>query len=66
MEHYELTLELEKKMEELRRDFRLQPEELMLRERREAREAGDERYYDEQSAKLCESLKNQYRYSVGE
>ncbi|MCR5460570.1 MAG: hypothetical protein K6F51_11805 [Acetatifactor sp.] len=66
MEHYELTLELEKKMEELRREFRLQPAELMLRERREAKESGDERYYQEEGAKLCESLKNQYRFSVGE
>ncbi len=66
MEHYELTLELEKKMEELRLDFRLQPAELMLRERREAKESGDERYYQEEGAKLCESLKNQYRFSVGE
>ncbi|MBR3509772.1 MAG: hypothetical protein IKO03_13505 [Lachnospiraceae bacterium] len=66
MEHYELTLELEKKMEELRRDFRLQPEELMLRERRDLKEAGDERRYLEEGARLCENLKNQYRFSVSE
>ena len=66
MEHYDLTLELEKKMEELRREFMLQPEELMLRKRRETRENGDERAYEQQGEELCEVLKNQYRFSVSE
>ncbi|MBR6477544.1 MAG: hypothetical protein IKS85_03760 [Lachnospiraceae bacterium] len=66
MEHYDLTLELEKKMEELRREFLLQPEELMLRKRRETRENGDECAYEQQGEELCEVLKNQYRFSVSE
>lgn len=66
MEHYELTLELEKKMEEYSREFRLQPENLMLRERRLAKESGDERRYQEEGELLCQALKNEYRFSVSE
>ncbi|MBQ2100108.1 MAG: hypothetical protein II477_03420 [Lachnospiraceae bacterium] len=66
MEHYDLTMELEKKMEELTREFRLQPEELMLRERREMQDAGNHTRLRETGASLCETLKNQYRFSVGE
>ena len=66
MEHYELTLELEKRMEELQHDFRLQPEKLMLRQRELAKATGDERSYQEEGAKLCQNLKDAYRFSVSE
>lgn len=66
MEHYELTLELEKKMEELQREYQLQPEKLMLRQRIHALEIGDERRYQEESERFCQSLKDAYRFSVGE
>ena len=66
MEHYELTLKLEKKMEELQKEFLLQPEKLMLSQRREYRDAGDERRYQEEGAGLCQALKSSYRLSVSE
>lgn len=66
MEHYELTLELESRMEELRREFALQPESLMLRERRLCREGVEKQRYYEESDSLCRALKNQYRLSVSE
>lgn len=66
MEHYELTLELEQKMEELRNEFLHQPEHLMLMQRKEYRTGADrQRYYDETDL-LCQSLKNGYRLSVSE
>ena len=66
MEHYELTLELEKKMEELQQEFLLQPEMLMIRQRQAYRDAGDEQRYLEEGANLCRILKNGYRQSVME
>ncbi len=66
LEHYELTLELERRMQELRRDFATQPEKLMLRQRSEWREgSGKQRYYEE-SGLLCRSLKDAYRICVNE
>ena len=66
MEHYELTLQLEKKMEELQREFKLQPEKLMLRERELAKVSGDEHRYQEEGVRLCQALKDAYRFSVSE
>ena len=66
MEHYELTLELEKKMEELQKEFLLQPEMLMIRQRQAYRDAGDERSYHEEGENMIRMLKNGYRQSVGE
>ncbi len=66
MEHYELTMELERRMEELQREFRLQPEKLMLRERELAKLSGDERRYQEEGKRLCETLKEAYRFSAME
>lgn len=66
MEHYQLTLELEKQMETLRQDFLLQPEALMLRQRQEWREGADKQRYYEESDTLCQTLKDQYRLNVGE
>ena len=66
MEHYELTLEVEQRMQELRRDFVNQPEKLMLRQRSEWREgSGRQRYYEE-SGLLCQTLKEAYRICVNE
>jgi len=66
MEHYEQTLELEKKMEEIRREFALQPERLMLDQRAEHRNGHDIQLYCEDNEQLCRALKNNYRQSVGE
>lgn len=66
MEHYEMTLELEQRMKELRGEFVYQPEKLMLEQRRELREGSEkQRYYDE-SEILCQTLKDGYRLSVSE
>lgn len=66
MEHYDLTLTLEKKMEELRNDFKMQPEHLLLTQRREMRSGADKQHYYEESDMLCQTLKNSYRISVSE
>lgn len=66
MEHYPLTMELEKTMEGLRQDFLLQPEALMLRQRQEWRQGTENQKYYEESDTLCQTLKNSYRFSVGE
>lgn len=66
LEHYELTLELEQRMQELRRDFMNQPEKLMLRQRSEWREGSERQRYYEESSLLCQSLKDAYRICVNE
>lgn len=66
MEHYQTTLELEKRMEELRQDFGLQPEALMLRQRLAMREGTERQKYYEESESLCQTLKDGYRLSVSE
>lgn len=66
MEHYDLTLELEKKMEEIHRDFQLHPEKQMLDQRQLLRESGNRQRYYEDSDNLCKALKNAYRVGVGD
>lgn len=66
MEHYDLTMELEGRMEELRMEFQLQPEKLMLRQRREYRQAGEMDRYLEESGQVLQALENSYRFSVSE
>lgn len=66
MEHYQTTLELEKCMDELRQDFGLQPEALMLRERIQWREGMERQKYYDESDRLCQSLMDSYRLSVSE
>lgn len=66
MEHYELTLELEAKMEQIRNDFALQPESLMLRERNLYRQGAEKQRYYEDSDSICQALKTSYRLSVDE
>lgn len=66
MEHYQTTLELEKKMDSLRQDFGLQPEALMLRQRDEWRAGAEKQKYYEESEQLCQTLKESYRFSVSE
>jgi hypothetical protein len=63
---YEYTLELEKKMERLTEDWKLQPEFQQLLEIRERRSSGERQRYDEGNEELVRNLKRSYRGSVGE
>lgn len=63
---YEHTLELERKMERLREDWRLQPEFQELLTIREYRAGGDRRHYYEGIEEVIRNLKSGYRSSVGE
>lgn len=65
-EGYRYTLELEKKMERLTEDWKIQPEFQRLLEIRERRRNGDRQfYYDGNEEIICE-LKSSYCDSVGE
>lgn len=66
MEHYQTTLELEKKMDALRQEFGLQPEALMLRQRKDWRDSAEKQKYYEESERLCRTLKDSYRFCVSE
>ncbi len=62
---YEYTLALEKRLERMEEDWKLQPEYQRLRERTEWRNADRQRYYKENDI-LIQTLKNGYRSSVKE
>ena len=63
---YKYTLELEKKMERLSEDWKIQPEFQRLLEIRERRKNGDRQFYYRENEELIKSLKNEYCDSVGE
>lgn len=63
---YKYTLELEKKMERLTEDWKIQPEFQRLLEIRERRKNGDRQFYYAENEELIKSLKSDYCDSVGE
>lgn len=65
-ENYQHTLELEKRMERFREEWELQPEYLQLYNRRECRAGGDVKKYYEESDRLVQLLKDNYRDSCGD
>lgn len=60
-EKYQHTLELEKKLEKFSDEWELQPEYLQLYNRRERRTGGDAKRYYEESERLVQLLKDNYR-----
>lgn len=63
---YEHTLELERKMDRLLEDWKLQPEFQELLAVRECRRNGQIQQYLDKNAELIGNMKNRYRSSVGE
>lgn len=63
---YEHTLELEKKIERLTEDWKLQPEFQELLAIRESRKNGERQRYYEDTGRLIRELKSDYRSIVGE
>ena len=63
---YKYTLELEKKMERLTEDWKIQPEFQRLLEIREWRQNGDRQLYYDGNEEIIQELKNSYCSSVGE
>lgn len=63
---YEHTLELEKRVERLTDDWKLQPEFQELLALRECRHNGDRQSYREGVEEVLRKLKNDYRNSAGE
>lgn len=63
---YEHTLELERRMDRLLEDWKLQPEFQELLAVREYRRNGQRQLYLEKNAELIQNLKKRYRTSVGE
>lgn len=63
---YEHTLELERKIERLTEDWKLQPEFQELLEIRERRRNGERQRYYDGNEELIRRLKSDYRASVGE
>ncbi len=63
---YEHTLELERRMDRLLEDWKLQPEFQELLAVREYRRNGQRQLYMEKNTELIQSLKKRYRTSVGE
>ena len=62
---YEAVLKLEQKMEELKKNWRLQPEFLRLQERKGFREDGEMQKYCEDNEQIAQALKSSYRISAG-
>ncbi len=62
---YEAALKLEQKMEELKKNWRLQPEFLRLQERKGFREDGEMQKYCEDNEQIAQALKSSYRISAG-
>ena len=60
------ALQLERKMDEMKLDWKLQPESLRLRERKEMRSRGDMESYRQETEQLLQAVKSSYRSSVGE
>ena len=65
-EGYEHTLELEREIEGLADDWKLQPEFQRLLEIREYRRSGDRQGYNEGCEEIIRNLKSAYRDNVGE
>ncbi len=63
---YKYTLELEKKMERLTEDWKIQPEFQRLLEIREWRRTGDRQLYYDGNDEIIQELKSGYCSSVGE
>lgn len=64
-EMYQYTLELEKEIEALTGQWEKQPEYLQLFHRRESRQKGDMQKYYEESERITQALKENYRSCVG-
>lgn len=62
---YEAALKLEQKMEELKKNWRLQPEFLRLQERKGFRRDGEMQKYCEDNEQIAQALKSSYRISAG-
>lgn len=65
-ENYQFTLELEKKLELLTKEWEQQPDYLLLYNRRELRTGGERQRYCEENEKLTQVLKDNYRRSISE
>lgn len=61
---YELTLCLEKDMEQFTEEWEQQPEYLRLNHRRELRNSSDKQKYYEENEQLTQALKSSYRSSM--
>ena len=59
-------LSLEKRMEELKKSWKEQPEYMRLQERKKRRESSEKQKYYDESEQITEALKSSYRSSVGE
>lgn len=62
-DNYQHVLKLEKRLEQLTQDWELQPEYLMLYNRRELRGTHRQQYYEENDS-LVQALKSSYRKSL--
>lgn len=62
-ENYPYVLELEKRLEQLTREWELEPEYLRLYNRRELRGTKRQKYYEENDS-LLQALKGSYRQSI--
>lgn len=63
---YEMTLELEKRMDKIREDFHKQPEFARLQSRKEKRNGSSKQSYYDENENLTQTLKNTYREFVCE
>lgn len=66
MEHYELTLELEKRLSEIRSDFESRLEYGMLNQLKQWRAENNRQSYAEETERCIRLLKQNYRSIVGE
>jgi len=66
MEHYNLTLELEKQMEAARAAFEQHPKKIQLEKRAEMKNGGERQLYYEDNDLLTRALKLSYRSCMGE
>lgn len=65
-ECYELSLHLEKELEECRELWQQQPEFVRLEERKAYRQGNESRKYYEENDRITKMIKNQYRFTISE
>ncbi|MBQ7934667.1 MAG: hypothetical protein IJ327_07785, partial [Lachnospiraceae bacterium] len=65
-EGHEISLELEQKLQQCRELWQQQPEYLRLQERKEYRSSNESQRYYEESDRITQSIRNQYRFHISE
>lgn len=65
-EGYEISLELEKKLDQCKVLWQQQPEYLCLQERKEYRNSNESHRYYEESDRITKSIRTQYRFHISE